>query len=336
VGRYKAVLLKQRDIMIALTARLNERDETIIRMQEELKAYDAEYRRVEDALDAKTAELIALRRAAMQHSAESPHRNPDLVNALGGWAGNANGGGGGGGKDDANGRSSGGDKGTSGGGGVGSPSSPRGSNESSSWRGPGEEVRLRGELRRSEEARKEAVREVERLRSEAASTLTTQTQPSAEFSVGGDSGSDGKDLRSRVDDGQARVKVVELQYEQFRQEMAVRLEEKNSHLHQLEEDNARLRLTATSTSSGGGGGGEDLAAAAEAATAAAGEAAVLNDRMEGYTRERAALKTILQHKISTLVEGIARSVRELPGEAQRHPRLQREVNPAPCTLHPAP
>ena len=59
VGRYKAVLLKQRDIMIALTARLNERDETIIRMQEELKAYDGEYRRVEDALDAKTAELIA-------------------------------------------------------------------------------------------------------------------------------------------------------------------------------------------------------------------------------------------------------------------------------------
>jgi hypothetical protein len=41
VGRYKAVLLKQRDIMIALTARLNERDETIIRMQEELKAYDS-------------------------------------------------------------------------------------------------------------------------------------------------------------------------------------------------------------------------------------------------------------------------------------------------------
>jgi len=88
VGRYKAVLLKQRDIMIALTARLNERDETIIRMQEELKAYDGEYRRVEDALDAKTAELIALRRAAMRHSAESPGaRNDELVAALGGWAG---------------------------------------------------------------------------------------------------------------------------------------------------------------------------------------------------------------------------------------------------------
>ena len=41
VDRYKQLLLKQRDIMIALTARLNERDETIIRMQEELKAYDS-------------------------------------------------------------------------------------------------------------------------------------------------------------------------------------------------------------------------------------------------------------------------------------------------------
>lgn len=91
VGRYKAVLLKQRDIMIALTARLNERDETVIRMQEELKAYDGEYRRVEDALDAKTAELIALRRAAMRHFAESPSRNDELVAALGGWAGSGSG-----------------------------------------------------------------------------------------------------------------------------------------------------------------------------------------------------------------------------------------------------
>ena len=32
-----------------------------------------------------------------RYSAESPHRNPDLVNALGGWAGNNSSGGGGGG-----------------------------------------------------------------------------------------------------------------------------------------------------------------------------------------------------------------------------------------------
>lgn len=33
VDRYKKLLLKQRDIMIALTARLNERDEQIITLQ---------------------------------------------------------------------------------------------------------------------------------------------------------------------------------------------------------------------------------------------------------------------------------------------------------------
>lgn len=87
VGRYKAVLLKQRDIMIALTSRLNERDEQIGALQEELEAYDAQYRRLEDALDAKTAELIALRRAAMQHTAESPGGNAQLLSALGAWGG---------------------------------------------------------------------------------------------------------------------------------------------------------------------------------------------------------------------------------------------------------
>ena len=40
VDRYKQLLLKQRDIMIALTARLNERDEQILQLQEELEAYD--------------------------------------------------------------------------------------------------------------------------------------------------------------------------------------------------------------------------------------------------------------------------------------------------------
>lgn len=36
VERYKHLLLKQRDIMIGLTSRLNERDETIIQLQNEL------------------------------------------------------------------------------------------------------------------------------------------------------------------------------------------------------------------------------------------------------------------------------------------------------------
>ena len=38
--RYRALLVKQRDIMTALTGRLNERDETLLRLQEELEAYD--------------------------------------------------------------------------------------------------------------------------------------------------------------------------------------------------------------------------------------------------------------------------------------------------------
>ena len=36
VERYKHLLLKQRDIMIGLTSRLNERDDTIIQMQHEV------------------------------------------------------------------------------------------------------------------------------------------------------------------------------------------------------------------------------------------------------------------------------------------------------------
>jgi chromosome segregation ATPase len=40
VDRYKQLLLKQRDIMLALTARINERDDTIIQLQEELDALE--------------------------------------------------------------------------------------------------------------------------------------------------------------------------------------------------------------------------------------------------------------------------------------------------------
>lgn len=40
MDRYKSLLVKQRDIMTGLTGRLNERDEQILRLQEELEAYD--------------------------------------------------------------------------------------------------------------------------------------------------------------------------------------------------------------------------------------------------------------------------------------------------------
>jgi septal ring factor EnvC (AmiA/AmiB activator) len=58
VDRYKQLLLKQRDIMIALTARLNERDEYIMNLQEELDAYDQHQKMLEDSLNTKN-ELIS-------------------------------------------------------------------------------------------------------------------------------------------------------------------------------------------------------------------------------------------------------------------------------------
>ncbi|GBG86232.1 hypothetical protein CBR_g41137 [Chara braunii] len=90
VDRYKQLLLKQRDIMIALTARLNERDEQILVLQEELEAYDHHQRALEDQLDQKTAELIHLRKAAMEYYANTPNktmqkRNSQLIDALGAW-----------------------------------------------------------------------------------------------------------------------------------------------------------------------------------------------------------------------------------------------------------
>eukprot|EP00761_Pharyngomonas_kirbyi_P013092 gb/GECH01013119.1/.p1 GENE.gb/GECH01013119.1/~~gb/GECH01013119.1/.p1 ORF type:complete len:907 (+),score=235.75 gb/GECH01013119.1/:1-2721(+) len=66
VDRYKQLLVKQRDIMIALTARLNERDESILGLQEELDAYDRHQRMLEDALDKKTAQLIHYQKIAME------------------------------------------------------------------------------------------------------------------------------------------------------------------------------------------------------------------------------------------------------------------------------
>lgn len=63
VSRYKQLLLKQRDIMLGLTTRLNERDETILQLQEEIDAYDAHIQMLEDAMDAN-ATTIATRSEA--------------------------------------------------------------------------------------------------------------------------------------------------------------------------------------------------------------------------------------------------------------------------------
>ncbi|RLN96922.1 hypothetical protein BBJ28_00003385 [Nothophytophthora sp. Chile5] len=90
VDRYKQLLLKQRDIMIALTQRLNERDEQITALQDELDAYDRHQKELEEKLDEKTAHLIHLQRVTMEHNASSPGKiNTELLKALGAWGGSA-------------------------------------------------------------------------------------------------------------------------------------------------------------------------------------------------------------------------------------------------------
>ena len=76
MDRYKQLLLKQRDIMIALTQRLVERDEQIMALQDELDAYDRHHKELEEKLDEKTALLIKFKRISMevgwQYIAPSP------------------------------------------------------------------------------------------------------------------------------------------------------------------------------------------------------------------------------------------------------------------------
>lgn len=60
VDKYKQLLLKQRDIMIALTNRLNERDENILQLQEELDAYDRIHKETEESLEVKAKRVYLL------------------------------------------------------------------------------------------------------------------------------------------------------------------------------------------------------------------------------------------------------------------------------------
>ena len=86
VDRYKQLLLKQRDIMIALTQRLVERDEQIMSLQDELDAYDRHHKDLEEKLDEKSALLIKFQRIAIEVNAGSPSKNEELSSALESWS----------------------------------------------------------------------------------------------------------------------------------------------------------------------------------------------------------------------------------------------------------
>jgi len=78
VDRYKQLLVKQRDIMVALTLRLNERDETVSDLQEEMDAYDQHQQLMEEGVDKKTALIISLQKAAAQHHQQRDISTPEF------------------------------------------------------------------------------------------------------------------------------------------------------------------------------------------------------------------------------------------------------------------
>jgi kinesin family protein 3/17 len=59
--------------MIALTARLNERDETIILLQEELDAYERIHRDTEALVDKKQERVMLLENIMQQKGIEIPY-----------------------------------------------------------------------------------------------------------------------------------------------------------------------------------------------------------------------------------------------------------------------
>jgi len=61
--RFKNLLLKQRDVMVALTQRLAERDKEVLALQAQVETADVRAKEAEDVLDKKMAELIAVRKS---------------------------------------------------------------------------------------------------------------------------------------------------------------------------------------------------------------------------------------------------------------------------------
>ena len=72
VEHYKKFLQKFRDIMIALTTRLNERNETIDQLHEEQEAYEKIIRELEDGIDIKTHRINILEDFLKKNSLDIP------------------------------------------------------------------------------------------------------------------------------------------------------------------------------------------------------------------------------------------------------------------------
>jgi hypothetical protein len=67
--------------MIALTARLNERDETILQLQEELDAYDKIHRETEEKLEAKMSHCDTLEEMMMTNGMTVPEEETPVFHS---------------------------------------------------------------------------------------------------------------------------------------------------------------------------------------------------------------------------------------------------------------
>jgi kinesin family protein 3/17 len=72
VDHYKKFLQKLRDIMIALTTRLNERNETIDQLHEEIETYEKIIRDLEDDIDVKIHRINVLEDSMKKSNVEIP------------------------------------------------------------------------------------------------------------------------------------------------------------------------------------------------------------------------------------------------------------------------
>eukprot|EP00192_Tetraselmis_astigmatica_P009512 CAMPEP_0117662330 /NCGR_PEP_ID=MMETSP0804-20121206/7998_1 /TAXON_ID=1074897 /ORGANISM="Tetraselmis astigmatica, Strain CCMP880" /LENGTH=929 /DNA_ID=CAMNT_0005469227 /DNA_START=440 /DNA_END=3229 /DNA_ORIENTATION=- len=256
VDRYKHLLLKQRDIMIALTQRLNERDEQILAMQEELEAYDRHQRRLEDALDQKTAELIALRKAAVEHMGTSPLKSTPLQSALGDWGG-AEGGGGGAARP---------------------PKSPSG----------------------------------------GATEAPLNSHWPSEDEAGSRQSSGNLEQQQMVAELELRMEALQARHAAEQSSVGQELEDSSRRVALLEEENTKLRAALAEREADG---------LQQSAPADMMDLAALREQFANHSKERAALKTILESKIHTLVGDISASMSELQGSSadRQVARMARQV-----------
>jgi len=366
VDRYKQLLTKQRDIMIALTSRLNERDDTIMRLQEELDAYDRHQRMMEDVLDQKTAAFIHLQRVAMEQ-AINPEMKARLAacqqEALTSEGGHPSGNSEAGEEVDATVFSAAEVRG-GGRGGRGATSSSYGAlldQAGAVLEGKGVKKAVLEHLQAQLEqmVQVEVEERIEGFRREA------------QLLHGGE-GAEAAQLRERCRNLEAQIREVEsasrrrgssdgdsaelerlqASHVQFKQDVTARLGQKNAAIKDLEDEVARLRarLAGSGTGStraqahrmdveeGRSALEQDLAAARKSNEEQAHKIGVLKHYCSMNAKERNALRTIMEVKIKGLVDVIASAAGDAaPGATALHDRLaalQKIVNARFPSPHP--